>query len=111
MEKHECPACAAKDKKEQNAKIAEDKRRFAAIQAEAEAKKVASEKVRLAKLAEEKKNAESGKVYINAQKSTVVTNNNTQSKKTEIKVNTNLRYMLSGGGDWKFYCNEFSANT
>ena len=49
-EKHPCPACEAKDKKEQNAKIAEDKRRFAAAQAEAEAKKAASEKVRLEKL-------------------------------------------------------------
>lgn len=110
-EGYPCEACTAIYKKEQNAKIAEDKRRFAAAQAEAEAKKAASEKVRLAKLAEEKKNAESGKVYINAQKSTVVTNNNTQSKKTEIKVNTNLRYMLGGGGDWKFYCNERKEET
>jgi hypothetical protein len=49
-EKHYCAACAAKDKKEQDAKIAEDKRRFAAAQAEAEAKKAASENARLEKL-------------------------------------------------------------
>ncbi len=49
-EGYPCEACTAIYKKEQNAKIAEDKRRFAAAQAEAEAKKAASEKVRLAKL-------------------------------------------------------------
>ncbi|HQZ24162.1 MAG TPA: hypothetical protein PLD18_02590 [Flavobacterium sp.] len=97
-EGYPCPACTAIYKKEQNAKIAEDKRRFAAIQAEAEAKKVASEKVRLAKLAEEKKNAESGKVYINAQKNTVVTNNQIEKKtsnnETKVKNVTNKTVMI-----------------
>lgn len=97
-EGYPCEACTAKDKKEQNAKIAEDKRRFAVAQAEAEAKKAASEKVRLAKLAEAEKNAESGKVYINAQKNTVVTNNQIvkqiSNNETKVKNVTNKTVMI-----------------
>jgi hypothetical protein len=79
-EKHYCAACAAKDKKEQDAKIAEDKRRNDVEMAKAKAEKEAKEKARLEKLAEEKKNAESGKVYINAQKNTVATSSSVQPK-------------------------------
>ncbi len=77
-EKDLCPACAASDKKEQVAKIAEEKRRFAEAQAAAKAKKEASEKERLEKVETDKNNAESGKVYINGNNSTY--NNNSTEK-------------------------------
>lgn len=77
-EKDLCPACAANDKKEQDAKIAEEKRHFADAQAAATAKKEASEKERLEKIKEDKKNAESGKVYINGNNSKGTTNNSAE---------------------------------
>ncbi len=102
-EGYPCEACTAKDKKEQNAKIAEDKRRFAVAQAEAEAKKAASEKVRLAKLAEEKKNAESGKVYINAQKNTVATSSNKTKIKSLEKNNSQKNYFYNFSNNQSSY--------
>jgi hypothetical protein len=77
-EKYTCPACDAQNKKEQAAKIAEEKRRFADAQAAATAKKEAREKERLEKIEEDKKNAESGKVYINSSNSAANTNSSNQ---------------------------------
>jgi TPR repeat protein len=77
-EKDLCPACAANDKKEQDAKIADEKQRFADAQTAATAKKEAREKERLEKIEEDKKNAESGKVYINGNTNTNTTNTSTE---------------------------------
>lgn len=49
-EKHACPACAAKDKKEKDAKLAEDNRRAQVIWDKAKADKIASENARLEKI-------------------------------------------------------------
>lgn len=86
-EKDLCPACAASDKKEQDAKIAEEKRRFAEAQAAAKAKKEASEKERLEKIEEDKKNSESGKVYINGNNNNSTTHTSTEQIPDDYKGN------------------------
>jgi hypothetical protein len=58
-EKHPCPACVAKDKKEQDAKIAEDKRRTDVAMAKAKAEREAKENARLEKLRIEQAEAKS----------------------------------------------------
>jgi hypothetical protein len=67
-EKHACPACAAKDKKEKDAKLAEDNRRNQAVWDKAKADKIAKDKVWKAKQLEDAKNAHSGEVLINMPK-------------------------------------------
>ena len=67
-EKHACPACAAKDKKEKDAKLAEDNRRAKVISDKYKADKIVSENARKAKLLEDTKKAHSGEVLINMPK-------------------------------------------
>ncbi len=86
IEKISCPACDNNAKKEKAAKAAEDKRRADVIIAKANTEKEALNKAREDKLAEDKKNANSGKVYINGN-TNVVTKNVTENKKTEVVEN------------------------
>jgi len=62
---HECHVCNAKDKKEKDAKLAENIRRTKVISDKYIADKLASEIARKAKLIEDAKNAHSGEVMIN----------------------------------------------
>lgn len=75
-----CPACAAKDKKEKDAKLAEDNRRNQVIWDKAKADKIASDKAWKEKQLEDAKNAHSGEVLINMPKNTVTTKNSAQPK-------------------------------
>ena len=60
-----CPVCAAEDKKEKAAKLAEDKRRIQVIWDKAAADKIAKDKAWKDKQLADAKNAHSGEVYIN----------------------------------------------
>ena len=80
-ESHICPACAAKDKKEKEAKVAENKRRDDAIVAKAKAENDARQAAWKAKQLEDAKNAHSGEVYING--NTINTNNANSIKTTK----------------------------
>lgn len=75
------------EKKENEAKAAEDKRRSDVIIAKANAEKEALNKAHEDKLAEDKKNANSGKVYINGN-TNVVTKNITEDEKRKANVET-----------------------
>ena len=88
-----CPACANINKKEKEAIAAEDKRRTDVLEAKAKAEKEARDKAWQDKLAEDKKKAESGKVYIG--NSTNVTNQVTESKKELESMKQNYFHVLS----------------
>jgi hypothetical protein len=91
-----CPACENITKKEKEAKAAEDKRRFDILVAKEKAEKDAFEKERLEKIAEDKKTAEAGKVYISV--NTTITNSvvNNAKKKEALKLEKNYFYSVGG---------------
>lgn len=89
-----CPACAAKDKKEKDAKLAEDNRRNQAIWDKAKADKIANENAWKAKQLEDAKNAHSGEVLINGN-ANVGVKNVSSSKISEInKLQKNYFYSI-----------------
>jgi hypothetical protein len=71
---HQCQVCDAKDKKEKDAKLAEDNRRAKVISDKYKADKIASENIRKAKQLEDAKNAYSGEVLINGNSNVAVKN-------------------------------------
>lgn len=72
-EGYSCQACVAIEKKEQNVKIEAEKRRTAEAKAKIALEKEKLERERLKKIAEAKKNSESGKVYVNNSNQPAVT--------------------------------------
>jgi hypothetical protein len=87
-EKMVCPACEKKKENEKEARVAEDKRRMEALVAKAEADKIAFEKARLDKIAEDAKNAEASKVYINASPISANTTSISTTKPDVVKVDS-----------------------
>ncbi|WP_339660810.1 hypothetical protein [uncultured Polaribacter sp.] len=100
-ESYPCPACAANDKKEKDAKNAEIKRRNDKIIADAKAKKETDDKAYRDKLAADKLKEGAGNVLINAQKK-AVNEDLIKINKSEIIDNSNLKYMVSDGAS-KFH--------
>lgn len=78
-EKSLCPACQSIEKKEKEAKIAEDKRRADATVAKANAEKASRQRAAELKKAEDAKNAHSGEVVINGNKQMETRGNSTKS--------------------------------
>lgn len=78
-----CPACAANDKKEKEAKNAEIKRRNDKLIADAKAKKEADDKAYRDKIAADKLKEGSGNVLINAQPTSTIVKTQAEKPKLE----------------------------
>lgn len=85
-EKHSCPGCVAKEKRDEEAKKAEEKRKFDAAQKKAEEEKAALEKERQEELDRKAQEEEDTKVYINGNNSS---SEGSESESSETKSSAN----------------------
>ena len=112
-EKKPCPGCEAKDKKENAAKLEENKKRDQAIWDKAKADKDAKDKAAKAKQLEDAKNAKSGEVYINANSKVDIKNTQPTQKVKPTTQKKSFLYALTYDGMYDlglFFITKYDQN-